>query len=104
MQAEINIDELRERYGNIAASEFVIHKTGPIHYAGGRCGDHDAGRYELFAALCAAPKIILSLCNIITCDNEELIKKDKIIERMISTHDIAEARLLRKVAKSGKSK
>ena len=100
----LNLDELMDTYGKIAASEFVIHKTGPIHYGGGRCGDHDAGRYPLFAALCAAPKIILSLCNIITCDNEELAKKDKIIERMMSTHDIAEARLLRKVAKSGKSK
>jgi hypothetical protein len=93
----LNLDELIDTYGKIAASEFVIHKTGPIHYGGGRCGDHDAGRYPLFAALCAAPKIILSLCNIITY-------KDKAMDQIVKSHDIAESKLLRKVAKSGKSK
>ena len=101
---ELNLDELSETYGKIAENQFVLHGTGQIHYGGGRCGDFDAGRQPLFAALCAAPKIILSLCNTITYKNKALESKDSTIEKMGRSHDIAESKLLRKVAKSAKSK
>ena len=98
MPDKINIDKLKEEYEEWGSLTFRLDPTGPIYAANRRVGHYDIGAGPLFSALGEAPKIILSLCNIIACNNEGIENQHKAIAQLKRSHDIAEKKLLRKVA------
>jgi hypothetical protein len=94
----LTLEQIREEYRPIAESKFTLMDTGPVYRNGGWVGDYQVGQEPLFKNLVAAPKIVISLCNIISCNNETISNLHNTLEQLKRSHDIAEKKLLKKVA------